>query len=66
MNLLYLFGIKSHLLLILERKYIFSYQRLFIQGIRDLKAEKSADKYIFCVFYAFMRLSITNFLYAIG
>ena len=66
MNLLLSFWDKISSSLNFRDKIFFPYQILFLRGIRDLKAEKSTDKYIFSVFSAFMRLFIMNFLYTVG
>ena len=55
-----------NLLLILGIKYVFPYQALSILEIRDLETRSSAYKYLFCVFSAFICLSITNFPYAVA
>ena len=56
----------SNLCLILGIKYVFPYQGLTFREIRDLETRSSVDKYLFCVFSAFICLSITNFPYAVG
>ena len=55
-----------NLRLILGIKYVFPYQGLSFQEIRDLETGSSTDKYLFCVFSAFICLSITNFPYVVG
>ena len=49
-----------------KKKKLFPYQGLIFREIRDLETGKSIDKYLFCVFFAFICLSITNFPYAVG
>ena len=56
----------KNLPLILGIKSLFPYQGLIFREIRDLGTGSSIDKYLFCVFAAFMSLSITNFPYAVG
>ena len=56
----------ANLLLILGIKSLTPYQRSTFQEIRDLGTEKLADKYLFCIFSAFVCLSITNFSYVVG
>ena len=62
-NLLLILGIKS---LNFRDKISFSYHGLIFREIRDLETGKFVDKYLFCVFSAFIRLSLTNFPYAIS
>ena len=52
--------------MILGIKYLFPYQGLSFRDIRDLEIGPSAHKYLFCIFFAFICLSITNFSYVVG
>ena len=55
-NLLLILGIKSH---------FFPHQGLIFQEIKDLEMGKSADKYLFRLFSAFICSPIMNFPYVV-
>ena len=55
----------ANLLLILGIKSLPPYQGSTFEEIRDLETEKLVDKYLFCIFFAFVCLSISNFSYAV-
>ena len=42
------------------------YLELIFQKIRDLETRELADKYYFCILFAFVCLFILNFPYVIG
>ena len=56
----------ANILLILGIKSLHPYPGSTFEEIRDLEIEKPVDKYLFCIFFAFVCFSITNFSYAVG